>query len=262
MIESVFALGVYTRVPLPASHCPPSVCRGRRIGSRTVGLGWRAGRVRNGHIRTAGRGGHGHAPERGDGRTLRGDCGRRRRIPFFAAAARALSGGIAARGLQKRAAGAVDAECLGSCGARSGAGTRRRGHHGRMSVPCARRNAVHRHAGRSEDHHRGAAQHAQLHPGAVDVVGFGCQREQRRHAGARHAQRQRERQHHRGRLYRRRRLRPQHGAESRRHLPVQDPDVAKRCHVRRHGSQHQPDDQTRREQLPRRPVGVCAQRHL
>ena len=119
--------------------------------------------------------------------------------------------------------------------------------HGGMRVPSAGGGALHRHAGGSEDDHRGAAEYAELHAGALDVVGFGGEREQCRHARARHAERQRQRQYHCRRLHRGRRLRAEHRAESRRDLRVQDSDLAERRHVRRDGSEHEPDDQARRE---------------
>ena len=53
----------------------------------------------------------------------------------------------------------------------------RRDRHRGVRVPLAGGRAVDRDAGGSEDHHGGAAEHAQLHAGALDVVGIGGQRQ-------------------------------------------------------------------------------------
>ena len=92
---------------------------------------------------------------------------------------------------------------------------------------------VHQHAGRCQDHHRGPADHPQFHAGALHGLRFRRRRQQCRHAGPRHAQRQRQRQYQRRSLHAGRGLRPQRGAQSRHHFGIEDPDFAVRRGVRR-----------------------------
>ena len=92
----------------------------------------------------------------------------------------------------------------------------------RISVATSSTSTV----GQFQDHHRRAADHAQLHADPLDGLGLGGRRQQRRHAGARHAQRQRERQYQRRVLHPGWRGRPQRRAEPRHDFRVKDPDIS------------------------------------
>ena len=130
--------------------------------------------------------------------------------------------------------------------ARCRPGARRNRRARALPVPHHRHHLLHQHLRRFQNHHRRPPHHAQLHADSVDGLRLRRRRQQRRHPGTRHAQRQRQRQYQRRRLHPRRRLRPQRRPQPRHHFGTKDPNFSIRRGLRRAGPQHRPHHQKRR----------------
>ena len=222
----------------------------------------RSGRCRHRSRRRCPAARHGHAGQ------LRhhGDADRRhrrqRRLHLLPALFRRLRSAIRRRRIQDCPHVPGGRQCGRGSHAGCRPGARRNRRTGALPVPHQRHHILHQHLGQFQDHHRRAADHAQLHADSVDGLRLRRRRQQRRHPGTRHAQRQRQRQYQRRVLHPGWRSRPQRRAEPRHNFGVKDPNFSIRRGLRRAGPEHRPHHQERRARISRRRLGIRPQRRV